>query len=306
MTAENTKYKTGFVAVVGRPNVGKSTLINEILGAKVSITSRKAQTTRHRIIGVKTQGNRQTIYVDTPGMHNRNSTAIFRYLNKTAAGAVQDVDVVLFLVEAMRFNDEDKRVLQVVSQQKSPVILVVNKIDQIKNKESLLPFLQEMSLQYDFADIIPISAQKNINRQKLEDLIGKYLPEDDYLLFPDNQLTDKSERFHSAEVIREKLMRFLGEELPYSATVEIESLKKEKNIIRINAFVWVERDSQKGIVIGDKGSKLKTIGTEARKDLEEYFGQKVFIRLWVKVRTGWSDDERALRSFGYMDETEIA
>ncbi len=293
--------RTGFVAIVGRPNVGKSTLMNHILGQKLSITSRKPQTTRHQILGIKTEDEKQIIFVDTPGIHKINDKAINRYMNRAATTAVKDVDLIVMMVDRMRWTDEDEMVLQTIKQQRAPVILVVNKIDFIKEKEALLPYLQELSEKHSFDQIIPLSAKTGNNLDRLEQLIDSYLPESPYF-YPEDQITDRSSRFLAAELVREKIMRQLGDELPYSMTVEIEEFTHDGRLIEISALILVERSSQKSIVIGEKGSRLKQIGQEARKDMEALFDCKVMLNLWVKVKSNWSDDERALRSLGYDDQ----
>lgn len=292
--------RAGYVALVGRPNVGKSTLLNRILGQKLSITSRRPQTTRHQILGIKTEDDVQAIYVDTPGMHKQQIKAINRVMNRSAFNALKDVDVVVMLIDRMRWTEEDEMVLSAVKTQKSPVILVINKIDFVKEKEALLPWLEEVSQRYEFAQIIPVSAKTGRNVEQLEELIAGYLPESE-AFFPEDQITDRSSRFLAAELVREKIMRQLGDELPYEMTVEIEEFIHSGRLIEISALILVERDSQKSIVIGEKGSRLKKIGIEARKDMENLFDCKVMLNLWVKVKSGWSDDERALRSLGYDD-----
>lgn len=295
--------RAGYVALVGRPNVGKSTLLNRILGQKLSITSRRPQTTRHQILGIKTEGEVQAIYVDTPGMHKQQVKAINRVMNRSAFNALKDVDVVVMLIDRMRWTEEDDMVLSAVQTQSSPVILVINKIDFVKEKEAMLPWLEEVSQKYNFAQIIPISAKTGRNVEQLEELIAGYLPESE-AFFPEDQITDRSSRFLAAELVREKIMRQLGDELPYAMTVEIEEFAHDGHLIEISALILVERDSQKSIVIGEKGSRLKKIGIEARKDMENMFDCKVMLNLWVKVKSGWSDDERALRSLGYDDRIQ--
>ncbi|MCD8522732.1 MAG: GTPase Era [Saccharospirillaceae bacterium] len=292
--------RTGYVAIVGRPNVGKSTLLNRILGQKLSITSRKPQTTRHQILGIKTEGDVQVVYVDTPGIHKHQEKAINRYMNKAATSAVKDVDLILMLVDRTRWTDEDEMVLQAIKSQRAPVVLVVNKVDFVREKEELLPVLQELSQRHNFDQIIPVSAKTGHNVERLEHLIESYLPENQYF-FPEDQITDRSSRFLAAELVREKIMRQLGDELPYAMTVEIEEFVHTGTLIEISALILVERASQKAIVIGDGGYRIKQIGQEARKDMEQLFDCKVMLKLWVKVKAGWSDDERALRSLGYDD-----
>ncbi|MFZ7266187.1 GTPase Era [Avibacterium avium] len=292
----------GFIAIVGRPNVGKSTLLNKILGQKISITSRKAQTTRHRILGIQTDGPYQAIYVDTPGLHIEEKRAINRLMNRAASSAIGDVDLIIFVVDGTYWNADDEMVLNKLRRAKAPVVLAINKIDNIKDKEDLLPFITEISQKFDFKAIIPISAQRGNNVQELEKIVRESLREGVHH-FPEDYVTDRSQRFMASEIIREKLMRFMGEELPYSVTVEIEQFKtNERGTYEINALILVERDGQKKMVIGNKGQKIKVIGTEARADMERLFDNKVHLELWVKVKSGWADDERALRSLGYMEE----
>ena len=299
MTDTNTT-RCGYVAIVGRPNVGKSTLLNHILGQKLAITSRKPQTTRHNMLGIKTEGDVQAIYVDTPGMHKSNEKALNRYMNKTASAALKDVDVVIFVVDRTKWTDEDQLVLERVQYVQGPVILAINKTDRIEEKADLIPHLQWLQGQLPNAEIVPISAQQGHNLEALEGLIAKHLPENDHF-FPEDQITDRSSRFLAAELVREKIMRQLGAELPYQITVEIEEFKQQGKILHIHALILVERDGQKKIIIGDKGERIKRIGSEARKDMEVLFDSKVMLNLWVKVKGGWSDDERALRSLGYGD-----
>lgn len=298
MTAETF---AGLVAIVGRPNVGKSTLLNQLIGQKVSITSRKPQTTRHRIVGIDTQDNYQTVYVDTPGLHIEEKRAINRLMNKAAASTILDVELIIFVVEGTRWTDDDQMVLNRLIAAKKPVLLVVNKVDLYKDKEELLPHLQWLSSQLDFMQIVPLSAEKGTNVQELRVLVQKQLPPCEFF-FPEEYVTDRSSRFMASEIVREKLMRFLGDELPYAVTVEIERFKWEEKHYHIAALVLVERDTQKQMVIGKKGERIKTIATEARKDMETLFEQPVFLQVWVKVKSGWADDERALRSLGYGED----
>lgn len=292
--------RCGYVAIVGRPNVGKSTLINHILGQKLAITSRKPQTTRHTMLGIKTEGAVQAVYVDTPGMHKDNDKALNRYMNKTASAALKDVDVVIFVVDRTRWTDEDQMVLERVQYVEGPVILAINKTDRLEDKAALIPHLEWLQQQLPKAEVVPISAQQGHNLDTLESLIGNYLPENEHF-FPEDQITDRSSRFLAAELVREKIMRQLGAELPYQITVEIEEFKQQGATLHIHALILVERDGQKKIIIGDKGERIKRIGMEARKDMEQMFDAKVMLNLWVKVKGGWSDDERALRSLGYGD-----
>jgi len=295
-------FKSGYVAIIGRPNVGKSTLINRILGQKLCITSRRPQTTRHRILGIKTSEDSQLIYVDTPGLHFDGKRAMNRYMNRAAASSIEDVDVILFVIEGLKWTDEDAKVLErLQSNARVPVILVLNKVDKLSNKNDLLPHIAELATQYDFDHVVPISARKGVNVEQLETEILKLMPEGE-LIFPEEQLTDRSSRFLAAELVREKLFRHLGQELPYSITVEIEEFKQEQALYRISAVIYVERDGQKNIVIGKKGELLKAVGKDARIEMEQLFDCKVFLQVWVKVRDGWSDNERMLKNLGYTDE----
>ncbi|MWP46027.1 GTPase Era [Gilliamella sp. Pas-s27] len=293
----------GFVAIVGRPNVGKSTLLNQLLGQKISITSRKAQTTRHRIVGIDTQNNDQIIYIDTPGLHIEEKRAINRLMNRAASSSIGDVELVIFVVEGTHWNDDDEMVANKLKDCKCPVLLVINKIDNVTDKTQLLPHIQAISQKVNFLDVVPISAEKGEGVDIIKDIVKKHLPEGEHH-FPEDYITDRSQRFMASEIIREKLMRFLGDELPYSVTVEIEQFKvDERNgMYRINGLILVERDGQKKMVIGNKGEKIKKIGIEARKDMQSFFDNKVHLELWVKVKAGWADDERALRSLGYSDD----
>ena len=300
MTAD-TQY-CGLVAIVGRPNVGKSTLLNALLGQKVSITSRKPQTTRHRILGILTEEDHQAVLVDTPGLHSEEKRAINRLMNRAASSSISEVELIVFLVEGTHWTGDDELVLNKVKQSGVPCILAINKVDNVQDKEELLPHLQKLGEMHDFKDIMPISATKGDNVEKIKQLCFDALPESGFW-FPEDYITDRSSRFMASEILREKLMRFTGDELPYSTTVEIEQFKQdEKGILHINALVLVERNSQKRMIIGNKGEKLKTMGQEARRDMQALFGQQVFLETWVKVKTGWADDERALRSLGYGDD----
>jgi GTP-binding protein Era len=290
------------IAIVGRPNVGKSTLLNALLGQKISITSRKPQTTRHRILGILCENNHQAILVDTPGLHTEEKRAINRLMNRAASSSIAEVELVVFLVEGTHWTTDDELVLSKVKKSGAACILVVNKIDNVQDKEELLPHLQKLGTKYDFREIVPISATKGDNVDKIRNLCIESLPEGEFW-FPEDYITDRSSRFMASEIIREKLIRFTGDELPYSTTVEIEQFKVDaKGILHINALVLVERETQKRMVIGNKGERLKTIGQEARRDMETLFDQQVFLETWVKVKSGWADDERALRSLGYGDD----
>jgi GTP-binding protein Era len=296
------EFRSGYIAIIGRPNVGKSTLINRVLGQKLCITSRRPQTTRHRILGIKTDDDSQLIYVDTPGLHIDDKKAMNRYMNRAAASSIDDVDVILFVVDGMNWTDEDEKVLERLKvSAKAPVILVINKMDKLADKEVMLPHIQKLSAQFDYANVFPISARKGINLDELEKQIKQLVPEGD-LIFPEDQITDRSSRFLAAELVREQLFRHLGQELPYSITVEIEQFDDEKDLYRIGAVIYVERDGQKAIVIGKKGDLLKSVGKDARIEMQSLFGHKVFLRLWVKVREGWGDNERMLKNLGYNDE----
>ncbi|EKT55758.1 GTPase Era [Providencia sneebia] len=292
----------GFVAIVGRPNVGKSTLLNQLLGQKVSITSRKPQTTRHRIMGIHTEDEYQIIYVDTPGLHIEEKRAINRLMNKAASSSIGDVELVIFVVEGTNWTEDDEMVLNKLRTLRCPVILAINKIDNVTDKTVLLPHIGFISQKMNFLDVVPISAEKGKGVDTIAKIVKEHIPEADHH-FPEDYITDRSQRFMASEIIREKLMRFLGDELPYSVTVEIEQFKVTENgMFHIHGLILVEREGQKKMVIGNKGSKLKTIGTEARIDMERLFDAKVHLELWVKVKAGWADDERALRSLGYVDD----
>ena len=288
----------GYIAIVGRPNVGKSTLLNHLIGQKLSITSRKPQTTRHTLLGIKTEGDTQYIYVDTPGLHSNQSRAINRYMNRVAVTALRDVDVVVFVIDRNVWTEADAEVAELLKSTSATVIVAINKVDRLEDKAVLLPHLQWLSEQFGDAEIVPVSALDNSNLDALEESIRKHLPESVHF-FSEDQITDRNERFLAAELVREKITRQLGEEVPYQVAVQIEEFKHERGVRHISALVLVERDGQKRILIGDKGSRLKSIGQQARLDMEELFGSKVMLNLWVKVRSGWSDDERALRSLGY-------
>ena len=299
MGAESSR-RCGYVAIVGRPNVGKSTLLNHLLGQKISITSRKPQTTRHQVLGIKTEGDDQIIFVDTPGLHSETPRAINRYMNRAASAALRDVDLVLFLVDRTAWTAEDEQVLEQVRRSGLPCALVVNKVDLLADKGELLPALESLSARGDFVEIVPLSALRNHNMDVLEKLILAHLPQAEHF-FPEDQITDRSQRFLAAEIVREKIMRQLGDELPYAVTVEIEEFAQEDDVLHISALIMVERKGQKKILIGDKGSRLRSIGSEARRDMETLFDSRVMLKLWVKVKAGWSDDQRALRSLGYDD-----
>ena len=299
MTSEQ-KY-CGYVAIVGRPNVGKSTLLNHLLGQKLCITSRKPQTTRHTLLGIKTEGEFQMIFVDTPGIHTNQERAINRVMNRSAASVIADVDVVIFVVDRFEWSEADEYVAKYLSNNDVPLIVAVNKVDIIDDKEALLPHLKFLSSKVNAKAFIPLSALRRTNLDELEIKIKGYIPQKMHL-YPEDQITDRSEKFLAAEIVREKITRQLGAEVPYQVTVEIEEFRAEKKITHIRALILVERDGQKKIIIGTNGERLKKIGEQARADIESLLGCKVMLRTWVKVRSGWSDDERALRSLGYMDE----
>jgi len=291
-------FKSGFVAVIGRPNVGKSTIINEFMGQKLTITSPKPQTTRHRIHAIDTTKDYQIVFVDTPGIHISRKKAINSYMNRAASSSLKDVDVILWLVEVGLWTKEDDRVLEHVSSLDCPVILVINKIDKLKHPDMLLPYLQDMSVKYNADEVYPLSAFKKNDVSKLKSMILKYLPVQSMIFDPDF-ITDRSEKFIVAEFIREKLMRHLSDELPYDLTVEIEKYELDGELQRVSAKIFVDKTSQKNIVIGKNGEMLKRIGTEARKSIEGFLEKKVFLQLWVKVSAGWSDDKKSLSSLGY-------
>lgn len=292
--------RAGYIALLGRPNVGKSTLLNRLLACKLSITAPKPQTTRHVILGIHTLADAQLVYVDTPGLHRDARRAMNRYMNRAASSVLAYVDVVVLVVTALRWTDEDAAVLDQLADFAGPVVLAVNKVDQVADKSRLLPFLQKLASKRTFAEVVPLSARTGDNVAVLEQVLAKQLPESDFL-FAEDQLTTASERFLAAELIREKLTRGLHQELPYALTVEIERFSEEGRLLRIGAVIWVERPGQRQIVIGEQGKVLKMVGRQARLDMEKLFGRQVFLETWVKVREGWSDDERALRSLGYED-----
>lgn len=298
----NETTRNGFVAIVGRPNVGKSTLLNQLLRQKISITSKKAQTTRHRILGIDTEGADQVVYVDTPGLHSDEKRAINRLMNRAASSSIGDVDLVLFVVEGTHWSDEDDMVLRKIQQSKRPTVLIINKVDQVKDKAELLPHIQMLTAKHDFVEIVPLTARSGEQMPAVKKIVQGYLRSGAHL-FPEDYVTDRSVRFMAAEAIREKLMRLTGDELPYSTTVEIEKYElRESGTTHIHGLILVERDSQKRMVIGQGGSKLKEVGQQARRDIERLIGGKVQLNLWVKVKSGWADDERALRSLGYGED----
>jgi GTPase len=296
-------FRCGFAAIIGRPNVGKSTLLNRIVGQKLTITSSRPQTTRHKILGIKTSPEGQAIYVDTPGLHRAGKSAINRYMNRTAKSALGGVDAVLWVIEALRWTEEDQDILAALADTAAPVILVINKVDKVEDKAALLPFLQEVAQKREFVALIPLSARGGDNVERLETLVMSLLPEG-AAFFPEDQVTDRSERFLAAELLREKLMRRLGEELPYAVTVQLETFSEQNGVLHIHAVIWVEKESQKAIVIGKGGAVLKEIGQRARISMEQAFGAKVFLKTWVRVKESWSEDERLLRQLGYDDKED--
>lgn len=295
--------RCGYVAIVGRPNVGKSTLLNHMLQQKISITSRKPQTTRHRILGINSDETHQCIFVDTPGLNAQfNNKALNRVMNDTVLSVIKDVDVILFVVERFIWNEADEFVLEALQNTKLPVLLLINKIDLVQDKSELLPHIAELSKKRNFEEIIPVSALGGHNLDTIESLVKNLLPSGPFL-FPDDQITDRSSRFLAAELIREKVTRQLGDELPYEVTVEIEKFEKIKSVLHIHGLILVDRKGQKRIIIGKDGERLKLIGSAAREDMEQTFQGKVMLNLWVKVKSGWADDERALQSLGYTDHS---
>lgn len=291
-------HRCGFAAVVGRPNVGKSTLMNALMGRKLSIVSPKPQTTRHRILGILSRPDAQIVFVDTPGLHAGARRAMNRHMNRAALSSLHDADVNLFVVEAMRWTDEDQRVLDELARQSRPIILVVSKVDKVFPKERLLPFIEELSRKMHFAEVVPLSALKRSNIEGLPALIAKHLPESPPH-FPADQVTDRSNEFLAAEIVREKLTLRLRQELPYGLTTSIEQFREEDGRLLINAVIWVERPGQKAIVIGHGGEQLKEVGRSARIEMTELFKLPVHLELWVKVKENWSDNETALRQLGY-------
>jgi GTP-binding protein Era len=290
-------FRCGYIAIVGRPNVGKSTLMNELIGAKVSITSRKAQTTRHRITGIQTIDDTQFVYIDTPGFQTRHSNALNKTLNRTVTNTLTASDVILYVIEAGTFGQADQQVMDLIPAN-VPCILVINKSDRVKDKAALMPFAQEVAAKRDFTAIVPVSAKQRFQLDSLQNEIKKYLPENPPI-FGEDDITDRSEKFLAAEIVREKVFRFVGDELPYTSTVLIEQFEQEGNLRRVFAAILVERDTHKSMVIGNKGARLKDISTQARMDMERLFGGPVYLEIWVKVKSGWADNEAGLRAYGY-------
>jgi len=295
------QQRCGYVAIVGRPNVGKSTLLNHILKQKICITSRKPQTTRHQQLGIKTEGANQIIFVDTPGIHASQKKVLNRYMNQEARSVLHDVDVIVFVVEAQKWQEEDDLVARLLKDVDSPVVLAINKIDRVDNKQKLLPFIEKIRGKLEFKEVVPLSALNADNLDVLEKVICTNLPEAEHI-FSDDEITDRSSRFLCAEIIREKIIRQLGDELPYELTVEIEHFEVGEKIVHIDALILVDRDSQKSIVIGQQGQRLKSIGSQARVDIEALLQQKVMLKLWVKVKAGWADSERALKSLNQFKD----
>ena len=294
---DNTLFHSGYIAIVGRPNVGKSTLLNHLIGQKISITSRKAQTTRHRIIGILTEDSMQFVFVDTPGFQTQHLNTLNKGLNKVVTSSLRDVNVVLFVIEARHFDERDRLVMNLLPKD-APVILVINKVDNLEVKGELLPFMQEISKEREFAAIVPVSAKHDKQLDTLLDALRPFIPEGEKI-YPEDEITDRNEKFLAAEIVREKVFRFTGEELPYSVSVVIEQFKLEGKLRRIHAAILVDKDAHKAMLIGKNGEKLKEIATQARLDMEKLFDGKVFLEVWIKVRSGWADSPQMLKSLGY-------
>ena len=294
---ESDTFHSGFIAIVGRPNVGKSTLLNHLIGQKISITSRKAQTTRHRITGILTEENAQFVFVDTPGFQTQYLNTLNKGLNKVVTSSLRDVNVVLFVIEARHFDERDRLVMNLLPKN-APVLLVINKVDNMEDKGELLPFIQSIAQEHEFTAIVPVSAKHDKQLDTLLDAIRPFLPEGEKI-YPDDEITDRNERFLAAEIVREKVFRFTGEELPYSVSVVIEQFKMEGKMRRIHAAILVDKDAHKAMLIGKNGEKLKEIATQARLDMEKLFDGKVFLEVWIKVRSGWADSAQMLKSLGY-------
>lgn len=295
---EGNDFRCGYATIIGRPNVGKSTFLNRVIGQKLSITSRKPQTTQRRLLGIKTAEHHQIIYIDTPGMQSKYNDAMNRYMRREIKSALTDIDVLVFVVESLKWTEADEEILATFIDSKIPVLLLINKIDLAQDRKRLLPYIQKLSERMDFADIIPVSAKKGINIQEVEDAIKSLLP---YApaVYPEDQITDRSERFIAAEFIREKLIGKLGKELPYRITVAIEKFSRDDQCLSIHAIIWVESASQKSIVIGKDGGVLKSVGEQARKDMQVLFGDKVYLRTWVKVKKNWADDQGLMKELGF-------
>lgn len=298
----DTITRSGLVTLAGRPNVGKSTLLNRLVGQKISITSSRAQTTRHRLLGIKTSEQAQIVYVDTPGLHKHNKGVMNRHMNRVAGASLQGVDCIVMLIAASGWTKEDEYPLQLVTEQGIPVILVINKLDLLKDRARLLPLMEISNQKAGFAEIVPVSARTGANADDLEKAILKHLPQQPFL-YPADQLSDRGERFLASELIREQIFRGFQQEVPYATAVSIEQFRRTKGALHIEATIWVEREGQKPILIGKDGQRLKTVGSRARLAMQKLFGAKVHLRLWVKVREGWSDSEHALHSLGYTDES---
>ncbi len=294
---KDSHFRCGYIAVIGRPNVGKSTLMNELIGAKVSITSRKAQTTRHRIMGIQTDDDAQFVYIDTPGFQTRYNNALNKNLNRTVRDTLSTADVIVFVVDAVGYGPADQQVLDLIPEN-VPTILAINKTDKVKEKAELIPFAEKIAALRDFTAIVPVSARQRFQLNRLEEEIRHLLPENPPFFSPDD-VTDRSERFMAAEIIREKIFRYTGDELPYTSTVVIEQFERKEKICRVFAAILVERDAHKAMIIGYRGKKLKEISTEARLDMEKMFGVPIYLEIWVKVKSGWADNEAGLRAYGY-------
>ncbi len=288
----------GYIALIGRPNVGKSTLMNQLIKQKISITSRKPQTTRHRVLGIHTEDSHQLVYVDTPGIHRQEYQAMNKMMNQTAKKVLQDVDVAVMIIDSQRWQDEDEDILKLVKQVKVPTILVINKIDCIKDKSTLLPLIEMLQHKHSFEAIIPLSARTGVQVHELENKLKKMLPESPFFFSPD-QVTDRSTKFICSEILREKVFRFCGQELPYCASVEIESFQEDDKLITIHALIIVDKENHKRMLIGNKGEKMKEMATQARLDMQRLLEKKVFLKCWVKVKSGWADNIRMLRQLGY-------
>ncbi len=294
-------FRSGYIGLVGRPNVGKSTLLNRLIGQKLSITSDRPQTTRHRIVGIRNDTHAQMVFVDTPGLHRGGDSAMNQYMNRVARASATDVDCLGFVIAAPEWTDADTDALAAFAASTVPIVLVINKIDRLSTRGAALPLIEDAAARHRFADVVPVAALNGENVERLAQVFTQYLPVQ-AAMFPAEQLTDRSERFLAAELVREQVFRGFGQEIPYAATVAIEQFHDEGRLIRIDAIIWVEKDGQKAILIGHGGQRMKRIGERARRALQDLLGKKVFLSLWVKVRSGWSDDARALQSLGYRDD----